>query len=80
MMNNMNPMAMMKIATMIEKFKGNHPKIFPFFKEAGNRVKEGSVIEITIKDPSGESLTCNMKVLADDLEMVAAFKEMGMQQ
>lgn len=79
-MNNMNPMAMMKIATMLEKFKTNHPKVFPFFKEAGNRIGEGSVIEITVTDPNGDSITSNIRVTADDLEMVAAFKEMGMQQ
>lgn len=79
-MSGMNPMAMMKIAGLIEKFKSNHPKVFPFFKEVGNRVGVGAVIEVTVTDPNGESLTCNMRVTADDLEMVAALKEMGMQQ
>ena len=77
-MNNMNPMAMMKVAGMMENFKRNHPKVFPFVKEAGNRIKEGSVIEITITDPSGESITSNIRVMADDIEMVQALKEMGM--
>jgi len=79
-MNNMNPMAMMKVVSMIEKFKSNHPKVFPFLKDAGNKIKEGSVIEITVTDPYGESITSNIRVTADDLEMVAALKEMGMQQ
>ena len=78
-MNNMNPMAMMKIAGMIEKFKSNHPKVFPFLKEAGNRITEGSVIEIKITDANGDSITSNIRVTKDDLDMVAAMKEIGMQ-
>lgn len=79
MNGSMNPMAMMKIAAMIEKFKSNHPKVFPFFKEAGSRIEEGAIIEISITDVHGEKLTSNIRVTADDLEMVAALKEMGMQ-
>jgi len=77
MNNGMNPMQMMKIASMVEKFKNNHPKLFPFFREASAKIMEGSVIEITVTDPTGESLTSNIKVKADDLELLGLLKEMG---
>lgn len=78
MNGGMNPMQMMKIASMVEKFKNNHPKIFPFFREASTKIGEGSVIEITVTDPAGESLTSNIRVKSDDLELLALIREMGM--
>jgi len=77
-MNNMNPMLMMKITGMIEKFKNNHPKVFPFFRDASGKIREGSVIEIKVTDPEGESLTSNIRVTADDMELIATIREMGM--
>lgn len=79
MNNNINPMAMMKIAGLIEKFKNNHPKFFPFLKDAGSRITAGSIIEITITDPNGDSITSNIRVTADDLEMIETMKTMGQQ-
>lgn len=78
MNNGMNPMEMMRIASMIQKFKSNHPKLFPFFREASTKIADGSVIEITVTDPQGESLTSNIRVKADDLELIAALRDMGM--
>lgn len=77
-MNNMNPMMLMKITSMLEKFKSNHPKVFPFFHEAGGKIREGAIIEITVTDPEGNALTSNIRVNADDMELIAAMKEMGM--
>ena len=79
-MNNMNPMLMMKIAGMLDRFKSDHPKVLPFLREAGGRVSEGSVIEITVTDPSGESISSNIRVNSQDIEMIAAMREMGMPQ
>lgn len=76
-MSGVNPMQMMKIAASIEKFKTNHPKVFPFFREASTKIREGSVIEITVTDPEGVSITSNIRVTADDIEMFAELKEMG---
>jgi len=79
-MNGMNPMMLMKITSMIEKFKANHPKVFPFFREASGKIREGAVIEITVTDPEGNSLTSNIRVTSDDMELLAAMRDMGMNQ
>lgn len=79
-MNGMNPMMLMKITSMIEKFKSNHPKVFPFFREAAGKIREGAVIEITVTDPEGGSITSNIRVTSDDLELLAAMRDMGMNQ
>lgn len=71
-------MMLMKITSMIEKFKSNHPKVFPFFREASGKIREGAVLEITVKDPEGDSITSNIRVTADDMELLAAIREMGM--
>lgn len=76
-MNNVNPMAMMKIAGMIDKFKRNHPKIFPFFRDASTMIREGAILEITVTSPEGESMTSNIRVTADDMELLSTMKELG---
>lgn len=60
----------MKIKGAWDKFTRNHPK-FPAFLNAAKAkgVYEGTVIGITITGPEGESLTTNVKVTEEDLEL-----------
>ncbi|MBR1597851.1 MAG: hypothetical protein IJ661_02925 [Lachnospiraceae bacterium] len=70
----MNPMALMQLKGLYDKFKANHPKVPMFFKAAGGNIGEGSVIEISITDPEGKKMTTNMKVSAEDLELFQQLK------
>ena len=70
----MNPMALMQLKGLYDKFKTNHPKVPMFFKAAGNNIGEGSVIEISIADPQGKKMTTNMRVTAEDLELFKQLK------
>lgn len=72
----MNPIAMMRIKNLMEKFKENHPKVPLFFAAAAGCVGEGSIIEINVQTADGRSICTNMKVTADDLELMEAMKEM----
>jgi hypothetical protein len=72
----MNPMAMMKIKSLMERFKENHPKVPMFFAAAAGCVQEGSIIEISVQTPDGKNICTNMRVTADDLELMDAMKEM----
>lgn len=72
----MNPMALMKIKGMFEKFRNNHPKVPLFFNAVSQSIDEGSIIEINVTTSQGKNLCTNMKVTADDLEMIQQLKKM----
>lgn len=72
----MNPMGLMKIKGLVEKFKGNHPKVPMFFSAASKSVDVDSVIEINITTAEGKSLRTNMKVTAEDMELVKQLSEL----
>lgn len=74
----MNPAAMMKLMAAKSKFDRNHPKVGAFLKAAfGNGIEEGTVIELTVKKPSGEELTTNLKVQQSDLELLEELKSLA---
>jgi len=60
----------MKVKGAWDKFTRNHPK-FPAFLNAAKAmgIKEDTIIEIAVTDPSGERITTNFKVTAEDLEL-----------
>lgn len=71
----MNPIAMMKIKSLMEKFRDNHPKVTMFFAAAPDYVEEGSIIELNIKSATGNPICTNIRVTKDDLELMEALKE-----
>lgn len=73
----MNPGSIFKIKGILDKFNQNHPKVVSYFSAVfGNGVPEGSVIELTVTKPGEEPVTTNMKVTADDVELVQTLKEL----
>ena len=70
----MNPMAMMKIKGLLDRFRSNHPTVPMFFSAASQSIGEGSIIEISITNADGKKLCTNMKVTADDLELFEQLK------
>ena len=60
----MNPMAMMKIKGLLDRFRSNHPKVPMFFSAASQ----------SITNADGKKLCTNMKVTADDLELFEQLK------
>lgn len=73
---NMNPMKLLQLQESWNRFKNNHPK-FPLFVDAVTKegIKEGTVIEITITTPEGRNYNSNLKVTADDLELIEKLKK-----
>lgn len=71
----MNPMGFMKIKGLVDRFKDNHPKIPMFFTAASKSIDVDSIIEINITTAEGRSLCTNMKVTADDMELVRQLSE-----
>ena len=73
----MNPASMMKIMNLKNLFHRQHPKFAAFMTAAmAKGVQEGSVIEITVKNPEGEEMTANIKVRPGDLELLQEIREL----
>ncbi len=76
----MNPMAMMKIKPLLEKFRDNHPKVPMFFAASAGSIREGSVIELSVQAPDSNPICTNIRVTADDIELINLFREMASKQ
>ncbi len=73
-----NPAMIFKIKGMWDEFTANHPKLPRFFKAAFTQpLEEGTVIEMTIQRPDGDTLTSNIKLSASDLALLEQLKELG---
>ena len=72
-----NPIKLMQIKGMGERFQKNHPRIPGFFNAAMGSVREGSVIEMSVTDPEGKKLCANIRVTADDMDMLRQLAELS---
>lgn len=80
-MNIQNPAAILQMMNLWSRFQNNHPK-FPKFLSAvvRNGIREGSIIEIKVTTADGESFDSNLKVNADDMEMIEQIKNLTMER
>lgn len=76
-MNIQNPAAILQMMNLWNRFQNNHPK-FPRFLSAvvKNGIKEGSIIEIKVTTAEGESYDSNLKINAEDMEMIEQIKKL----
>ncbi len=73
----MNPMALMQMKALFEKFRDRHPRFLQFFTAAAGTVTEDSLIEISLTTPDGKKMITNMKVTPEDIELFAQLKNMA---
>ena len=73
----MNPMELMKLKGCLDTFKRNHPKVPMFFQAAAQSIGEGSVIEISVTSPEGKKICTNMRVTAEDMNLVENLKNIN---
>ena len=72
-----NPADIMKLMGMKNKFESSHPKFVSFIKDVAARgISEGDILEVTISRANGEKTTANLRVTADDVEMVEDIKNL----
>ncbi len=74
---NINPMALLGLKGDFDRFKKNHPKFIQFVKaltKAG--LQEGTVMECKVITPDGQELQANIKITADDLELLEKMKNL----
>lgn len=78
-MNMQNPAAILQMMNLWNRFQNNHPK-FPRFLSAVSKsaIREGSIIEIKVTTAEGESFDSNLKINADDMEMIRQLREMSL--
>lgn len=73
----MNPMNIMKIKGLMDQFSASHPRVPMFFRDASQCIGEDSVIDITVTTAEGKILRTNMKVTAQDLELIGQLKNLS---
>lgn len=76
---NLNQLAMLqKLKSGIDRFRTNHPK-FPLFLKAVSQdaLREGSVIEISVTTPEGKNYCSNVRLNADDMELMETLKNLN---
>lgn len=73
----MNPLAFMRLSSLWNGFTKRHPK-FPAFLKAASQaaMQENAILEITVTTPDGKTLTSNLKVGKEDLEMLQTIRNM----
>lgn len=72
----MNPLQMMQIKNMMDRFHRNHPKVQSFFGAAAEKIDEGSVIEISLTTSEGKTICSNIRVSQSDMELIEQAKQM----
>lgn len=73
----LNPLQLMKLFGMNKKFQKNHPKVSAFFRThfAGG-LTEGTILELSVTKPGEETVSTNMRIRKEDLELLEELKKM----
>ncbi len=67
----MNPAALLTIKKKWDEFSGRHPRFIAFMSALRSRgVETGSVIDIKVTMPNGETFQSNLKLTDEDVEFV----------
>ena len=65
-----NPLKIMQLKEGWSRFNSRHPRLAPFFQAVQARaLKEGTVIEIKVTTPEGQSLISSIRLSAEDMEL-----------
>ena len=75
-----NPTMLFQIKNMWDRFQKNHPKFPRFLQVVGSEyIQAGTVIEISLTKANGENIASNIKLNEEDMELIAAMRDMGRQ-
>lgn len=73
-----NPSMIFEMKNMWDRFERNHPKLPKFLQVVGREcIQSGTVIEITVTKPDGETIASNIRLNEEDMELIAAMKNMA---
>lgn len=66
-----NPMNLLKLKGLWERFSGNHKKLLPWAMAVYPKaLAEGTVIECTVTSPDGKKVATNLRLSADDMQII----------
>lgn len=71
-----NPLEMMQMSGRLSTFGQQHPRVVAFFKENGQELRQGTVVEFRMKTPEGRELVTNLRLTPEDEETINMFKKM----
>jgi hypothetical protein len=76
---NLNQIAMLqKFKNGLDRFYSNHPKLSPFINTVSkNALVEGTIIEINVTTPEGQSYCSNIKLKEDDIELMQTLQQLN---
>ena len=75
-----NPTMIFQIKNMWDRFQKNHPKFPRFLQVVGSEyIQAGTVLEISVTKANGENVTSNIKLNEEDMELIAAMKDLSRQ-
>lgn len=67
----MNPLKLGQMKKDFTEFSRRHPKFVPFFTNAvPAAAKEGSILEVKVTNPEGKEIKTNIKVTAEDVQLL----------
>lgn len=73
----MNPMAMMKFKAELDGLIQRHPKFSKFVMYlAEQELPVDTVLDVSVKTPEGRTIHANMKLDAEDLQLIKMIKEL----
>lgn len=73
----MNPMQLMKLKGNFGDFKKRHQMLTKFVKKISGTMENGTVIEIAVTSPEGETVKTNMKVTPEDVSFFESIRKLG---
>ena len=75
-MADFNPIQLMQLKQKIDTFRAAHLKFPMFLKAVGdNALEEGTVVDFKVTSPDGREYSSNIKLTADDVEMLQQLKD-----
>lgn len=72
----MNPFNLLKLRSLFERFKTNHPKVPLFFKAAIGEIREGTIVEVRVTPPEGRAIVTNIRINPEDMELISELKDL----
>ena len=72
----MNPATLFRLKSELKAFQQEHPKFTAFLRYAAEHgLREGNVLEVTIRQPDGKEVRSNLRLSEDDVRMLQDLRE-----
>ncbi|MDE6520466.1 MAG: hypothetical protein K2K91_08465 [Ruminococcus sp.] len=71
----MNPLGLLKLKPLFERFTQDHPKMLMFFAAVAGSVDKDSVLEISLKSSDGQLMKTNILINDNDVELLNELKK-----